>query len=201
MKTQAQVALRSDSDEVRANALNQISLSVDRTGRLVRQLIDLAAVDSLDKSSASEAVAVKAMVEELRGEMATLVSSREIMVETDIAEDLMISVPGKTLLRLALRNVIENALQYAPRNSSVRINGTQTATGTRIAVCDTGAGIDEKDEHRLKARFQRGNSANALGSGLGLAIVEMALAKLGGRMSFNRQAGFCVCLELPASKA
>jgi two-component system sensor histidine kinase QseC len=201
LKTQAQVALRSDSDEVRANALNQISLSVDRTGRLVRQLIDLAAVDSLDKSSASETVAVKALVEELRGEMAALVSSREITVESDIAEDLVISVPGKTLLRLALRNVIENSLQYAPRHSSVRIIGTQTVTGTTIAVCDSGTGIDEKDEQRLIARFQRGSSANALGSGLGLSIVEMALTKLGGRMSFQRQTGFCVCLELPGSEA
>lgn len=113
----------------------------------------------------------------------------------------MISVPGKTLLRLALRNVIENALQYAPRHSAVRIIGTQTVTGTAIAVCDSGTGIDEKDEQRLMARFQRGSSANALGSGLGLSIVEMAVTKLGGRISFQRQTGFCVCLELSGSEA
>jgi two-component system, OmpR family, sensor histidine kinase QseC len=201
LKTQAQVALRSDSDVVRANALNQISLSVDRTGRLVRQLIDLAAVDSVESRPRAETVAVRAMVEELLGEMAALLSSREITVENAIAADLTVWVASKILLRLALRNVLENALQYAPRNSPVRLAFRHTGNGTTIAVCDTGTGIHETDEQRLKARFQRGNSGNALGSGLGLAIVEMALEKLGGRLSFGRQAGFCVRLELPSPQA
>ncbi|MFN7009878.1 MAG: ATP-binding protein [Allorhizobium sp.] len=200
LKTQAQVALRSDSEVIRANALNQISLSVDRTGRLVRQLIDLAAVDSLENPSTAETVDIKAMLEGLNAEMAPLLSLREIAVETEIADEFLIRVPSKTLLRLALRNVLENALQYAPSNSLVRIVCTHAESGTTIAVCDEGAGINQKDEQRLKARFQRGNSGNALGSGLGLSIVEMALAKLGGRLSFERNEGFCVRLELPSSR-
>lgn len=198
LKTQAQVALRSDSDEVRANALRQISLSVDRTGRLVRQLIDLAAVDSLENPSTAETVAIKAMVDELLAEMVALSSSRGITVDRKISDDQLIRVASRTLLRLAVRNILENALQYAPRNSSVRIACAHTNSGTMIAVCDIGTGIDEKDEQRLKAHFQRGNSANALGSGLGLAIVEMALDKLGGRLSFERKEDFCVRLELPS---
>lgn len=200
LKTQAQVALRSDSDEVRANALSQISLSVDRTGRLVRQLIDLAAVDSLENPSTAETVAIKAMVDELLAEMVALSSSRGITVDRKISDDQLTRVASRTLLRLAVRNILENALQYAPRNSSVRIACGHTDSGTMIAVCDIGTGIDEKDEQRLKAHFQRGSSANALGSGLGLAIVEMALDKLGGRLSFERKEGFCVRLELPPSR-
>lgn len=201
LKTQAQVALRSDSDEVRANALSQISLSVDRTGRLVRQLIDLAAVDSLENPSTAEAVAIKAMVDELLAEMVALSSSRGITVDRKISDDQLIRVASRTLLRLAVRNILENALQYAPRNSSVGIACAHTDSGTMISVCDIGTGIDEKDEQRLKAHFQRGNSANALGSGLGLAIVEMALDKLGGRLSFERKEDFCVRLELPSMRA
>lgn len=56
LKTQAQVALRSEDKNVRAKALSQISKSVDRTGRLVRQLIDMASVDSADRRSDLEAV-------------------------------------------------------------------------------------------------------------------------------------------------
>src|SRR5690606_33373767 len=46
LKTQAQIALRTDDPNVKRDALSHISTSVDRTSRMVRQLIDLAAVDA-----------------------------------------------------------------------------------------------------------------------------------------------------------
>lgn len=199
LKTQAQVALRSDSDDVRDRALLQISTSVDRTSRLVRQLIDLAAVDSAEGPSAPEMLDMKAMVEDLVGEMAALRTAREITVSAEIDSDIPIQVASKALLRLALRNILENAIQYAPHGSSVRIAGSIRNGITRIDVIDQGSGIEEKDQLRVMARFQRGTSANTLGSGLGLSIVEMAVSKLGGRLSFLRKDGFCVRLEIPPS--
>lgn len=197
LKTQAQVALRGDSEEVRVNALNQISLSVDRTGRLVRQLIDLASVDSLENPSTAETVTIKAMVEELNGELTALRSAREIKVESHIAEEPLIKVPSKALLRLALRNVLENALQYAPRGSIVRIDISFSDRTMTVDVSDQGTGIDEQDEIRLMARFQRGSRSNTTGSGLGLSIVEMAITRLGGSMSFLRHVNFCVRVTIP----
>lgn len=199
LKTQAQVALRSDSDEVRANALTQISLSVDRTARLVRQLIDLAAVDSVEGLSAPEMVEIGAMVEDLISEMTSLRTAREITVETVIHLDGPIQIVSKALLRLALRNILENALQYAPHGSSVRIACSLSDRITTIDVFDQGSGIDQQDEIRVMARFQRGSSANTLGSGLGLSIVDMAISKLGGRISFLRKDGFCVRVVVPLS--
>ncbi|MDQ0457460.1 ATP-binding protein [Rhizobium paknamense] len=197
LKTQAQIALRSDNEKVRANALNQISLSVDRTGRLVRQLIDLASVDSLENPSTAETVAIKAMVEELNGELTALRSAREITVESQIAEEPLFKVPSKALLRLALRNVLENALQYSPRGSIVRIDISVSDNTMTVSVSDQGTGIDERDEKRLMARFQRGSSSDATGSGLGLSIVEMATTRLGGSISFVRHGNFCVRLIIP----
>lgn len=197
LKTQAQVALRSDSEEVRANALTQISLSVDRTARLVRQLIDLAAVDSAESLSTPEMLDTRAMVEDLATEMAALRTAREITLETEIRPDAPIPVVSKALLRLALRNILENALQYAPRGSSVRIACSLSERTATIDVFDQGPGIAEQDELRVMARFQRGNSANTLGSGLGLSIVEMAISKLRGRLSLLRNDGFCVRIEIP----
>ena len=199
LKTQAQVALRSDSDAVRANALTQISLSVDRTGRLVRQLIDLAAVDSVEGLSAPETVDIGAMVEDLVSEMTGLRTAREITIDTEIQSDAPIRIVSKALLRLALRNVLENALQYAPRRSSVTIACCVSDRISRIDVSDQGSGFDEQDEPRVMARFQRGSSANTLGSGLGLSIVEMAISKLGGHLSFLRTDGFRVRVEVPLS--
>lgn len=197
LKTQAQIALRSDSVDVRAKALAQISLSVDRTGRLVRQLIDLATVDSADGLSGLEVFSVSDMLEDLVSEMTPLKSSREITIETNVDEREAVRIQNRALLRLALRNILENALLYSPPQSLVRISASVSDQLVTVAICDQGPGIDQRDEDRVMARFQRGNNANALGSGLGLSIVEMALSKLGGQLSFCRRDGFCVRIELP----
>src|SRR5690606_11212824 len=47
LKTQAQVALASEDRAIRDQALRQIVVGVDRTGRLVRQLLDMSAIEAL----------------------------------------------------------------------------------------------------------------------------------------------------------
>ncbi|MBV1713086.1 MAG: sensor histidine kinase N-terminal domain-containing protein [Desulfomicrobium sp.] len=201
LKTQAQVALRSDSNDVRDRALSQISTSVDRTSRLVRQLIDLAAVDSVETTSAPEVVGLADLVQDLVSEMSALLSARDITVASDIGHGLRIEVANKTLLRLALRNIIENALQYTPAGSEVRVLGASTDSGLIIDIVDQGPGIAEDEEARIMERFHRGTLAEGHGSGLGLPIVEMALAKLGGRLDFVRTGndGFSVRIHIPAT--
>lgn len=102
------------------------------------------------------------------------------------------------LLRLALRNVVENAVQYSPERSSVSIILQQTASRFEIEVIDQGPGIDPTDQDEVRERFKHGSSTTVDGSGLGLAIVDMAMNKLGGELGFRKSdKGFAVILTLP----
>jgi signal transduction histidine kinase len=73
----------------------------------------------------------------------------------------------------ALRELLDNAVTYAPDESAVRVAVTNAVTGIRIAVRDQGTGIDRADRERLVRPFERGThprqSAAGLGMGLGLA--------------------------------
>ena len=67
-----------------------------------------------------------------------------------------------------LRNVIENAIEYCPEGTTVRIRLEQHA----ITIADNGGGVNEEDLAKLGQRFYRPAGQNEKGSGLGLSIVH-----------------------------
>jgi len=96
----------------------------------------------------------------------------------------------KVALREMLRNLVDNALQYAP-DGEVDVEA-QPLPGGRVllSVSDRGPGIQEDEKDAVLERFQRGRSAQGLpGSGLGLAIVRNVVDAHGGSMSLRARAG------------
>jgi len=111
--------------------------------------------------------------------------------------------PG--LLRRALRELLDNAVTYAPDQSVVRIVTTAGSTGIRITVSDYGEGIALCDRERLAKPFERGTHPRQrpAGRGLGLALASVVAASLGGRLliSGSPGIGLKVCIELPVGTA
>lgn len=98
--------------------------------------------------------------------------------------------PG--LMRLALRNVIANALAYSPAGSPVviRIADSDEPLALVFEVCDEGPGIDPELLPRLFSRGARGSQVrNRHGHGLGLYIVRRVLELHGGKASADPRAG------------
>ncbi|MEM5371825.1 ATP-binding protein [Paraburkholderia azotifigens] len=104
-------------------------------------------------------------------------------------------------LRMAVRNLIENALRYTPAGGCVDIDVFADATNAVIRVTDTGPGIPEDALDRVFDRFFRLKSETVEGTGLGLSIVKSVVAKHSGSISLeNRrdgQSGLIATLVLP----
>ena len=69
LKTQAQIAIRSEDRDAQRQALGHILTSVDRTNRMVRQLIDMAIVDSSDRAEVLEEVDIAMLLGDLAREL------------------------------------------------------------------------------------------------------------------------------------
>lgn len=189
LKTQAQIAMRTDDSEVRREALARISTSVDRTSRMVRQLIDLAAVDASHDAAKEELVDVSLLVGEIASELETQFAANDVHVAVELgdhAERPAIVRGDRVLVRLALRNLLENAIQHSPHGGEVRCRVAATTGEAIVEILDQGPGISEVEETRVTERFFRGSTAHGHGSGLGLSIVQMALNRLGGSLKFER---------------
>lgn len=85
----------------------------------------------------------------------------------------------------AVRNLIENALKYAP-NSAVRVKSTPAGGYGVLTVTDFGPGISDEEQQVIFERFYRGKDrAEAEGSGLGLAIVQRVADRWRGAIELD----------------
>ncbi|WP_425277800.1 ATP-binding protein [Roseivivax isoporae] len=198
LRTQAQVLRMAEDPATRDGALRAIEISVDRTDRMVRQLLELAAVerteDAIEPTDTAELVA--GTLDDLdmlaRGRDVTLALTRK-----DIGH------PFETnpfLLRAALRNVVENAILASPPGGRVTVSPLCDDRLLTIVVRDEGQGIPPELRDRVTERFARGRTSGPQGSGLGLSIVASAMERLGGTVVFDASSGQSqvVRLVLPA---
>ncbi len=86
---------------------------------------------------------------------------------------------GETELAAILDNLIENALKYSPRGSTVTVETDRVDGAGRIGVLSQSGPIDPELSRRAFERFYRG-SGRREGTGLGLPIVAALARRRGG---------------------
>ncbi len=94
--------------------------------------------------------------------------------------------------RQVLLNLLSNAVKYNHDHGVVDIVCTQPNDATlRIAVCDTGPGIDPARQHRLFQPFDRldAEQTGVQGTGLGLALTRQLVEHLGGNIGLDSTPG------------
>lgn len=199
IKTQAQVAMRATDAKTRTGALTRIQSGVDRTDRMVRQLLSLASVDSTQNSLDAQ-VNIVAILRDTVDDLSRLAAAKNVSIDLPHSTDRTLR-GDPVLMAVALRNVIENAIAAAPAGSEITITLEAIDDRLRICVMDRGPGIADEDRARVTDRFFRGAGATASGSGLGLAIVKTAIERLGARLSFSPRpdGGEVVCLDFDGS--
>jgi len=110
----------------------------------------------------------------------------------------------KTLVRQALLNLLDNAIKYAPENSTITVNLEQEEKMIHIRVADQGVPIPELARHKIFERFYRldkSRSKELGGSGLGLSIAKWAIEIQGGKLSLSTEnnTGNIFIIHLPIS--
>ncbi len=187
LKTQAQVATLAPDAATRDRALAQIARGVDRTDRMVRQLLDMtAAENAVDGTAPAEDGA--RILADVAGELAGLAQARGVALRLETGTAWR-STQG-ALLAPALRNLLENAILASPKGASVEARLTREGKRVRFSVLDRGPGIAETDRPHVTGRFYRGAaSPSGGGSGLGLAIVAAAVEAMEGELRLSPRKG------------
>lgn len=94
------------------------------------------------------------------------------------------------LLKVVLRRLIENALEYSREHSTVRVRVATQGKWLRIDVMDDGCGIPAADIPHMFEKYRRASNAAAMkpdGNGLGLYIAKGIVEIMGGAISVHSQ--------------
>lgn len=148
-------------------AVDPLLQRLDLMTESITQLLQLARVGQSFSAGSYQRVALAAdVIRPVESDLSAMLRTRGQILRLKIALP-EISVSGDaTLLRLLLRNLVENAHRYSPPNSVI----TVSAGGGVLAVEDEGPGIDEAKSGELTRAFVRMDSGYG-GIGLGLSIV------------------------------
>jgi len=163
--------------------LEIIARHTQRMERLVKDLLRLARLDAGQETLDVVACETRGLAESVVADVAPEAAARHQRLEIAVAPggDLVRGDPAK--LHDALRNLVANAITYAPEGTTIRIDATREDGHVALSVSDEGPGIPEEDLSRVFERFYRVDKSRARdpgGTGLGLAIVKHLVELHGG---------------------
>jgi two-component system phosphate regulon sensor histidine kinase PhoR len=194
----------SDPQEAR-RFLETIARHTLRMERLVRDLLRLARLDAGQETLERVPCAVESLFTGVATELAAAIEARGQRVVMRVGADAGTVRGDPAKLHDALRNLLENATNYAPDGTAIVMGSAVERDRILLTVADEGPGIPEPDLPRVFERFYRVDKARSRsardpgGTGLGLAIVKHLVGLHGGKVAAaNRtQGGAVFTIELP----
>jgi signal transduction histidine kinase len=160
-----------------------------RLARLVDNLLAYSRVTDVTELYSFERVTPAELVEDALAGFRQPLTERGFDVVTDVPQDLPALRGDATALRLALDNLIDNAIRYSGEHRVVRINARPQGSSVVIEVQDRGPGIPAAEVQSVQRRFVRGSKTRTHGSGLGLAIVNRVASDHGGAFQLQSDVG------------
>ena len=179
-----------------------------RMERLVSDLLRLARLDARQEALDLAPCDLQQLFNTVVGDVAQTAEAKRqrILTAVEPAACRITADPAK--LHDVLRNLVENAVHYAPDAATINLEAAHVDGVVRISVSDSGPGIPPDDLSRVFERFYRVDKSRSRpgGTGLGLAIVKHLVELHGGQAAAeNRPEGgarFVITLpDQPASNS
>lgn len=201
MKLNAQNGLNAKDPHSVQNFLIKIVRGVDRSIRLIEQLLTLARLDPRALGEPSPCV-----LGELAQEVVSALSAQKqcgatIRLAPSLGAAALHGYPD--LLSVLLRNLIENACRYSPDGGVIQLAAEVVDNNLIFTLSDQGVGVSELQLQSLGKRFFRERPADRMGSGLGLSIVARIAELHKAQLHFSRAVpqGLVVTIVFPLADA
>ncbi len=156
----------------REEALRQLNGGIERVQRLVRQLLELARLESSTGLRRGPAE-LSALARDCLVDHAAQAAVRDMELALDAPQPAWIDADAYAL-RSLMDNLVGNALKYSRSGTPVIVSIRNGAAGVVLSVRDHGPGIAPAARERVLERFYRHGDHEQPGSGLGLAIAAEA---------------------------
>ena len=183
--TEGQIApLQSDN-------LRDLLSNAERLLNQIDTLLDFAKIEAGKMEINVEPVKVDEVIQGAVSTIEPLLNGGGVRIIRQIAPGIPILNIDRQKLQQIVLNLLDNAVKFTERGE-IKIFASQQDGFLKLAVSDTGVGIQQEDLKNIFEEFHRGDftgTRNYRGTGLGLAIVKRFVDLLGGEIDVASEVG------------
>lgn len=199
IKTTLEVALRDKYLPI-VEARETLATSLEEVDRLQKLAEGLLALTKTAGSLTLEPNSLTKVVKEAVRTVQPLADNRKIKIQVKVPATIVALEP--TGMTRAVVAILDNAIKYSPKHSSVNVKTKIVGKNIQLMIADAGAGIEAKDLPMIFDRFYRADPARSTsGYGLGLPIAKQIVEEQNGNIEVRSKPGrgCTVVITLPYS--
>ena len=177
------------SDDARIEYAKAITEQTRRLSSLVTNILKMNKLENQQIYPNTEVYDITEQLCECMLEHETVWEEKEIEIETDMQEELMVEA-DKELLSLVWNNLFSNALKFTERGVTVSLRSYGDESYVYVEVKDTGCGMTSETGANIFKKFYQGDTSHSTkGNGLGLALVKRVIDICKGEIRVESQLG------------
>jgi len=173
--TEALIDDDDDDPKTRIEAANIMRDEVERLAGLIDNLLSITRIEMGEISIERQRLRLLEFLEDTFEVASRTELASKLTFELDLSPTLTSIMADKDLLRIAINNLLTNAVKYSRPGGVVSLSSEETEQSVRIIVRDEGIGISEEEQELIFERFYRSEDAEARksgGHGLGLPLAR-----------------------------
>jgi signal transduction histidine kinase len=171
--------------------LGDLLRNAERLLGMIDSLLEFAKIESGKIDMRVEAVQVDELLQSAAATIEPMLNKDKVRLVRDVPAGIAPLYTDREKLRQIILNLLGNAVKFTDRGE-IRISACQENGNIKLAVADTGIGIDPLDLDRIFEEFDRGrltDEGTHRGTGLGLAIVKRLVEVSGGSVAVDSTIG------------
>jgi signal transduction histidine kinase len=180
------------SEAFRIEAVNVIQDEVERLSMLINNLLSITKIEMGSMDLVRQRVKLRDLLEDAFNTVSRNARAQDIRLSLELPQDLSPISVDKDLLRIAINNLLTNAIKYNRPGGSVTLSAEENDDSIAIHVRDTGIGIGQEEQSRVFDKFYRSMDDQVRarsGHGLGLALARDIVQLHHGSLSVKSALG------------
>lgn len=202
MYSESLMSEQGESREFRIEAVNVIQDEVERLSMLISNLLNITKIEMGSMKLDRKRVKLRDLLQDVFATIKRSGVNKNLHFKLDMPNELSSLYADKDLLRIALNNLLTNAVKYNNENGVVTLSAEEIDNVIQIRVTDTGIGVSEKDQSLMFEKFYRSDDDDVRsrsGHGLGLSLVRDIINLHHGQVEVKSDIGagteFTITLE------
>lgn len=178
------IPMGGELNEKQQGFVQRILTGIGQMTQLIDDLLDIGKIEA-GVGIEIERCWLPGLVQAVVDDLGMRAVQEKVELTASLPADIPPTLADRTLIRQAIKNLVDNAIKYTPGPGTVEVSLDNHGDSLVVSVRDTGIGIAPEHQHRLFEKFyriKRRDTVHLQGTGLGLAIVRSIAERHGGRV-------------------